>query len=273
MQIAMIAAEFTPGEADQLRRAMAAWKRKGGLGPFARRLIDRMVERGYEPEFAERIFKQMEGFGEYGFPESHAASFRAAGDRQRLDQAPPPRRLSGRPAEQPGLWASTSRRSWCAMRASTASTVLPADVNRSAWETLLEGLPSPRPCAGPQDTAAHQGFVEQPLRQVRLGFSCIVGFEEKAALRLMAARAEAPFASVEDLSRRAALDAHALGLLARPTRWRRSPATGTRPRGRWPASTPGRHGCCRPPALMKPRPNSKRRRRPRRCWPTTAPPA
>jgi error-prone DNA polymerase len=75
MQLAILAADFTPGEADALRRAMAAWKRKGGLGPFHERLVGRMVEKGYERDYAERIFKQIEGFGEYGFPESHAASF------------------------------------------------------------------------------------------------------------------------------------------------------------------------------------------------------
>ena len=75
MQLAILAADFTPGEADGLRRAMAAWKRKGGLGPFHERLVGRMVEKGYRAEFAERIFKQIQGFGEYGFPESHAASF------------------------------------------------------------------------------------------------------------------------------------------------------------------------------------------------------
>jgi error-prone DNA polymerase len=75
MQLAILAADFTPGEADQLRRAMAAWKRKGGLGPFHQRLVGRMVAKGYELEYAERIFKQIQGFGEYGFPESHAASF------------------------------------------------------------------------------------------------------------------------------------------------------------------------------------------------------
>ncbi|MDE2148149.1 MAG: error-prone DNA polymerase, partial [Burkholderiales bacterium] len=75
MQIAIHAADFTPGEADALRRAMAAWKRKGGLGPFRQRLVGRMVEKGYARDFAERIFQQMEGFGDYGFPESHAASF------------------------------------------------------------------------------------------------------------------------------------------------------------------------------------------------------
>ena len=75
MQLAIVAAGFTPGEADQLRRAMAAWKRKGGLGPFEERLIRGMRERGYAEEFARRIFQQILGFGEYGFPESHAASF------------------------------------------------------------------------------------------------------------------------------------------------------------------------------------------------------
>lgn len=75
MQLAILAADFTPGEADRLRRAMAAWKRKGGLGPFHARLVGRMVAKGYAREYAERIFQQIEGFGEYGFPESHAASF------------------------------------------------------------------------------------------------------------------------------------------------------------------------------------------------------
>ena len=75
MQIAILAAGFSPGEADALRRAMAAWKRKGGIASFYERVLSGMLERGYQREFAERIFKQIEGFGEYGFPESHAASF------------------------------------------------------------------------------------------------------------------------------------------------------------------------------------------------------
>ena len=75
MQLMMLAADFSAGEADKLRRAMAAWKRKGGLGPFQDRIVEGMVRNGYERDYAERIFKQVEGFGEYGFPESHAASF------------------------------------------------------------------------------------------------------------------------------------------------------------------------------------------------------
>ncbi|MEO0974641.1 MAG: error-prone DNA polymerase, partial [Pseudomonadota bacterium] len=75
MELAIVAAGFTPGEADQLRRAMAAWKRRGGLEPFQARLLDGMRARGYDESFAEQVFKQIMGFGEYGFPESHAASF------------------------------------------------------------------------------------------------------------------------------------------------------------------------------------------------------
>ena len=75
MQIAMVAAGFTAGEADQLRRAMAAWKRKGGLEPFEQKLKDGMRSRGYSEDFAQRIYQQIKGFGDYGFPESHSASF------------------------------------------------------------------------------------------------------------------------------------------------------------------------------------------------------
>ena len=75
MQLAVVAAGFTPGQADQLRRSMAAWRRKGGLGKFEQLLIEGMRERGYPEEFARRIFEQIQGFGEYGFPESHSASF------------------------------------------------------------------------------------------------------------------------------------------------------------------------------------------------------
>ena len=75
MRLAIVAAGFTPGEADQLRRAMAAWKRRGSLGPLKDRLIGGMLKKGYEPDFAEQIFNQIKGFGEYGFPESHSASF------------------------------------------------------------------------------------------------------------------------------------------------------------------------------------------------------
>src|SRR5207245_3631855 len=75
MKIAIVAAGFTPSEADKLRRAMATFKRVGTIGTFQRKMIDGMIAKNYPREFAERCFRQIEGFGEYGFPESHAASF------------------------------------------------------------------------------------------------------------------------------------------------------------------------------------------------------
>ncbi len=75
MEIAIVAAGYTAGEADELRRSMAAWKRRGGLEPHREKLTSGMLERGYTAEFAERIFEQIKGFGDYGFPESHSASF------------------------------------------------------------------------------------------------------------------------------------------------------------------------------------------------------
>ena len=75
MSLIQVVAGFTPGEADELRRAMAAWKRKGGLEGFRDRIRNGMLERGYDEEYFERIFEQIKGFGDYGFPESHAASF------------------------------------------------------------------------------------------------------------------------------------------------------------------------------------------------------
>ncbi|MFY9509983.1 MAG: error-prone DNA polymerase, partial [Rubrivivax sp.] len=195
MQIAMIAAEFSPGEADQLRRAMAAWKRKGGLGGFEERLIGRMVERGYEREFAERIFKQMEGFGDYGFPESHAASFALLVYASAWIKCHHPDAfLAALLNSQPmGFYAPAQL-----VRDAREHQVVvrPVHIHHSDWDTVLEG-------------------EAMPLRDVRLGFSRISGFDEKAALRIVAARAEGgDFAGPEDLARRAALDAHDLALLA-----------------------------------------------------------
>jgi len=194
MQLAILAADFTPGEADQLRRAMAAWKRKGGLGPFHERLVGRMVQKGYAQDYAERIFKQIEGFGEYGFPESHAASFALLVYASAwLKCHHPDAFLAALLNAQPlGFYAPAQL-----VRDAREHGVVvrPVCVLVSAWETVLEA-----------DTT--------PLRPVRLGFSRIAGFTEAAAARLVAARAEAPFADAEDLARRAGLDAHHLRLLA-----------------------------------------------------------
>jgi error-prone DNA polymerase len=203
MQLAILAADFTPGEADQLRRAMAAWKRKGGLGPFHERLVGRMVAKGYEPEYAERIFKQIQGFGEYGFPESHAASFALLVYVSAwLKCHHPDAFLAALLNSQPmGFYAPAQL---VRDAREHGVVVLPVDVVCSEWESTLQGAWAP-----PADGAFTCG-----LRAVRLGLNRISGLRREAAERLLAARAQAPFSSAEDLARRALLDTHALALLA-----------------------------------------------------------
>jgi error-prone DNA polymerase len=198
MQLAILAADFTPGEADALRRAMAAWKRKGGLGPFHARLVGRMVDKGYSREYAERIFKQIEGFGEYGFPESHAASFAllvyvSAWIKHHHPDAFLAALLNSQPM---GFYAPAQL-----VRDARAHgvQVLPVDVFRSQWDSTLEPT---------RDARSDSSWP------VRLGFSRLLGFQQEAAERLIAARAERPFDSVEDLARRASLDARMMQLLS-----------------------------------------------------------
>ncbi len=213
MQLAILAADFTPGEADSLRRAMAAWKRKGGLGPFHARLVGRMVEKGYEREYAERIFKQIEGFGEYGFPESHAASFALLVYVSAwLKRHHPDAFLAGLLNSQPmGFYAPAQL---VRDAREHGVRVLPVDVLQSQWHTQLE---------------AHADA--DGSWPVRLGFSRLSGFEQEAALRLVAAREAGAFDGVEDLARRAALDARALQLLAQGDALR--PLTGHRHLAAW----------------------------------------
>lgn len=191
MQLAILAADFTPGEADQLRRAMAAWKRKGGLAPFHERLVGRMVQKGYSRDYAERIFKQIEGFGEYGFPESHAASFALLVYTSAWIKCHHPDAfLAALLNSQPmGFYAPAQL---VRDAREHGVTVHPPDVHASAAQTALQG----------------QGAV-------RLGLDRIGGLGLEAAERIVAARAEGgPFASPEDLARRATLDARELSLLA-----------------------------------------------------------
>ena len=208
MQIAMLAADFSAGEADQLRRAMAAWKRRGGLGPFEARLVGRMVEKGYDREYAERIFKQIEGFGEYGFPESHAAGFALlAYVSSWIKCHHPDAFLAALLNSQPmGFYAPAqlvrdAREHDVEVRA--------VDVRVSECESVLEGEPLHAQRSGPN--CALQGSL---LHAVRLGLNRITGLPEDAAKRIVAARKDEPFASVEDLARRARLDARELQLLA-----------------------------------------------------------
>ncbi len=236
MQLAILAADFTPGEADQLRRAMAAWKRKGGLGPFHERLVGRMVAKGYEAEYAERIFKQIEGFGEYGFPESHAASFALLVYVSAwLKCHHPDAFLAALLNSQPmGFYAPAQL---VRDAKEHGVTVLAVDVNRSVWDSELEGQaeplrpghggPGPSPAADP---SAGDGSA-RGLSHVRLGLGRISGLPQDAAQRIVAARTEGAFASPEDLARRAQLDARQLELLAQADALK--PITGHRHQAAW----------------------------------------
>ncbi|GAB4039663.1 MAG: error-prone DNA polymerase [Rubrivivax sp.] len=209
MQIAMLAAGFSAGEADSLRRAMAAWRRKGGVQAFYERIVGGMLARGYSADFAERLFAQIEGFGEYGFPESHAASFallvwasawlkcheHACFLAALLDCQP-------MGFYSPSQLVQDARRHGVEVRA--------VDVSASDWHCTLEPPAAEAAAVVEAETTA----VHAPQPAVRLGLQQVAGLGEAAARRIVAARRERPFADVHDLARRAALDARTLDQLA-----------------------------------------------------------
>jgi error-prone DNA polymerase len=202
---------------------MAAWKRKGGLGPFHERLVGRMVAKGYSQDYAEAIFRQIEGFGEYGFPESHAASFALLVYASAWIKCHHPDAfLAALLNSQPmGFYAPAQL---VRDAQSHGVQVRPVDVHWSGWETALErGLEQGLGQAleqGQQGRA--EGVQAEPgLLPVRLGLSRLLGLPEAAARRIEQARGGRPgepgfqpFDSPEDLARRAGLDARELQLLA-----------------------------------------------------------
>jgi error-prone DNA polymerase len=199
MQVAILGAGFTPGEADQLRRAMAAWKRKGGLEHYYDRIVRGMLERGYTLEFAEAIFSQIQGFGEYGFPESHAASFALlAYASSWLKRHEPGAFLCALLNSQPMGFYSPSQLVQDAQR--HGIEVRPVDIAISTWDSTLEEWPDDPACS------------RQPA--VRLGLSLQRGMSREAVARIEDARAIRPFDSVADLARRANLDRADLQVLA-----------------------------------------------------------
>jgi error-prone DNA polymerase len=189
MSLAVVAAGFTPGESDALRRAMAAWRRKGGLEPFEKRLKDGMRARGYPPEFADQIYRQILGFGEYGFPESHAASFALlVYVSSWIKRYHPAAFCAALLNSQPMGFYAPSQLVQDARRHGVA--VRPVDVTASDWECTLE--------AG----------------ELRLGLLMVKRLSRAGAERIVAARRERPFASVAELARRARLDQRDLKCLA-----------------------------------------------------------
>ena len=207
MQIAMVAAGFSAGMADDLRRSMAAWKRKGGVHRFERPLIDGMQARGYRPEFAQAIFQQMLGFGEYGFPESHAHSFALlAYASSWLKCHEPACFLAALLNSQPMGFYSASQLVQDARRHGVR--VLPIDVASSDSDCTLEGPAERlRPARG-----LPTPLLPQPA--VRLGLCLVSGLHASAMQRLLQARAAGPFNSTEDLALRAQLSPQDLQALA-----------------------------------------------------------
>ena len=192
IKLAVVAAGFTPGEADQLRRAMAAWKRKGGLDKFQQKLIDGMLERGHDQDFAERIFEQIKGFGDYGFPESHAASFALLVYISAwLKRHEPAAFYCGLLNSQPMGFYSPSQLVQDARRHDIE--VRSVDIHRSEWESTLE-------------SPTRYGEIASSQPAIRLGFQRIKGLKEETALRIVHARNKAPINSIPDIARRARLD-------------------------------------------------------------------
>src|SRR5262245_1264412 len=194
MKIAIVAAGFTPSEADRLRRAMATFKRVGTIGTFQRKMIDGMLAYGYEREFAERCFQQIEGFGEYGFPESHAASFAllvyvSAWMKCHYPAAFACALLNSQPM---GFYAAAQ-----IVRDAREHgvEVRPVDVNHSEWDCTLE----PASCPG--------GIA------LRLGFRKVRGLAESEAKKLVDARSNG-YVDPASLARRAARKTTTIATLA-----------------------------------------------------------
>ena len=195
MRVAIECAGFTPGEADQLRRAMATFKFTGGVSKFKDKLVDGMVERGYDKEFAEKTFSQLEGFGSYGFPESHAASFALI------------------------AYASSWMKCWhpdvfCAslLNAQPMGFYAPAQIVRDARDHGVEVRPV---CINASRWDSTLEPLDDDRFAVRLGFRQMRGLSNKDGAEIVAARADRPFESVDDLWRRADIPVASLVQLAK----------------------------------------------------------
>jgi error-prone DNA polymerase len=230
MRLAVVAAGFTPGEADQLRRAMGAWRRPGVIEPFRRKLMEGMAQRGLPEEYAGRVFEQIRGFGEYGFPESHAASFAllvyvSAWLKLYYPAAFAAALLNSQPMGfyAPAQLVRDARQHGVEVR--------PVDVNASEWDCTLEArsqegtdfrarnaergtrnIPSSAPRLRPVRSALR---VPRSALSVRLGFRELSGFSAAHAAAIVAARGAGPFRSLDDFARRTGLGRAAIERLAK----------------------------------------------------------
>jgi error-prone DNA polymerase len=216
MKIALDAAKFTPAEANQLRKAMATFRSRGTIDLLQDKMVGRMVERGYDPEFAARCFHQIRGFGEYGFPESHAASFAhlvyvSSWIKWKYPAAFACALLNSQPM---GFYAPAQ-----IVRDAQEHgvTVRPVDVNHSEWDSTLEGSEGPtlaRPELVEGRSSTSSGRAGLDTLVLRLGLRQIDGLRLDAATRIVAARSDTPYASVEDVRIRSGTNVAAIQKLA-----------------------------------------------------------
>ncbi len=217
MKLLQVTADFTAGEADALRRSMAAWKRRGGLEHFRPRILEGMAKNGYTQEFAEQIISQIQGFGEYGFPESHAAGFALLAYASSYIKCHHPAiftcaLLNSQPMGfyAPAQLVQDLRRQGVTVRA--------PDVTASTWDCTLETI------------HAEHDRVRSPLA-LRLGLRMIHGLSESIGERIVLARNVQPFRDLADLCHRAKLDRFERERLADAGALRR--LSGHRHRARW----------------------------------------
>ncbi len=199
MRLVVVAAGFTPGEADQLRRAMGAWRRRGVMDQFQRKLVDGMTGNGYSADFADRVFRQLQGFGEYGFPESHASSFAilvwaSCWLKYHYPAAFTVALLNSQPMGfyAPAQLVGDARKH--------GVTVLPVDVNFSEWDCTLEAVTPQRAKAAPA---------------LRLGFRMLTGFLAEHAEQIVKQRRARPYVSLDDFAERTCLSNSVLTRLSR----------------------------------------------------------
>ena len=204
MRIAVVAADYTPGEADQLRRDMAAWRRSGRIEKHHERLVTRMQRKGIPADFAERIFQQIRGFGEYGFPESHAASFALISYASAYLRCHYPSEFTCALLNaQPMGFYSVATIVEDAKRMGV--DVRPVDITLSGWDSTIEG----------------------PTFAVRMGLRFVKRLADAEGARIVAARMEQPFTSIDDVVRCAQLDAGAVTALTEAGAFDGLPSTGS----------------------------------------------
>ncbi|MBL8310508.1 MAG: error-prone DNA polymerase [Burkholderiales bacterium] len=235
MELSMKAAGFTAGEADNLRRSMAAWKRKGGLGHLREKLINGMLERGYSAAFAESVYKQVEGFGSYGFPESHAASFAILAYSSAWMKCHFPAAFCcALLNSQPMGFYSPSQLVQDARQ--NGVHVLPIDINHSDSECSLI-LPT-------------DPMLARSAPCLRLGFNLVKGLGQAVAERIIRQRGAQPYADVRDLVQRAGLDSRAVKALADADAF--NALAGDRIQAKWMAAAVQHHDLPLAPSVRTP---------------------